>query len=119
MPSKVTAETRGSYGANILEVYNEQGVQRTIYCANDGGKWKFGQSGDPFDFENLQQYLVRRTSEKFTEEMLHSYLVHLAVDGLDDNAYKKGDGVGVLISRRGNALVNVELGLDEALRRVS
>jgi hypothetical protein len=119
MPSKVFSETRGSYGANILEVYNSQGVRRVIYCANDGGKWKFGQSGEPFDFENMPQYLTRRISEKFTEEMLRNYLSNLAVDALDDSAYECEDMSGILISRKGNSLVNKKIELSDILNNLN
>ena len=120
MPPKVTKDTTGCYGANILEVYNEKGdVLRSVYCANDGGKWKFGQSGTPFDFENLSQYEVSRVSEKFTEEMLHRYLTHLAVDAFDETSYSMTSSSGFFFQRMGNGVATVEIGEAEALRRVS
>jgi hypothetical protein len=104
MPARVTQSTRGSYGANILEVYDERGdVRRAIYCANDGGKWKFGQSGPAFEFENTPQYLTRRVSERFTEEMLRAYLNQIAVDGFECDAYSTGTNAGIFIQRESRA----------------
>ncbi len=44
---------KGLYGAAILEVYGPHQTDwlnylRTLDAANDGGRWGFGQSGEPF-----------------------------------------------------------------------
>ena len=51
----------GRYGATILEVYAADSsgcsflnVRRSVFAANDGGRWKFGANGQPFAFENLE-----------------------------------------------------------------
>ena len=72
------------YPARILEVFGPDGqppllVRRSIVAANDGGKWVFETSGEPFEFEDLERYKRRRKSERFPPELLYEYLGHLGV----------------------------------------
>lgn len=84
MPSKVTKDTLGEYGATILEVYAADGsCRRTIYAANDGGKWKFGQSGEPYPFENLTLYTAKKVRNRFKLETLIEYLAKLGLSPFD------------------------------------
>lgn len=83
---KTPAGERGRYGATILEVYAADSsgcsflnTQRSIFAANDGGRWKFGEQGQPFDFEQLDRYKARRIRDRFTPELLDEYLQHLGV----------------------------------------
>ena len=71
------------YPAVILEVYapeslggNQYNHRRSIAAANDGGKWVFEQSGEPFPFENIEAYGRTKKKDRFTREMLCEYLKH-------------------------------------------
>jgi len=64
----------GRYGAVMLDVFGPKqpgkilNYLRSIYAANDGGRWVFGHSGEPFPFEQLEQYQTRRVRDRFTFE---------------------------------------------------
>jgi hypothetical protein len=74
------------FGAVILEVYDEKSAQdplrgrRSIYAADDGGRWVFDQVGEPFPFEDLEAYTRRRIRDRFTPAMMGDYLRGLGVD---------------------------------------
>lgn len=73
------------YEATILEVFetdatdNLQRCRRSVYAANDGGRWAFGTSGEPFDFEDTHQYTARMKRDRFDAETLYRYLGCLGV----------------------------------------
>jgi len=73
------------YGAAILEVFHPDEEEdllrcrRALYAADDGGRWVFGQAGELFDFEDVIAYRKRRIRDRFTLDMLRSYLRHLGV----------------------------------------
>ena len=74
----------GPYPARILEVFAPDGApplleRRSIAAANDGGSWVFETSGEPFAFEDLEQYKRRRKAERFPPELLYAYLGQLGV----------------------------------------
>jgi hypothetical protein len=83
---------RGTYGANILEVFSpnsedQLGYERTLTVANDGGKWVFASSGTPYDFEEVQKYRAARIKDRFTSNMLVTYLENLGVQPFDSGFY--------------------------------
>ena len=47
--------------------------RRSIASANDGGRWTFEQSGEPFPFEKLGHYSPPRKRDRFTRELLTEY----------------------------------------------
>lgn len=67
------------YGATILEYYCNGVERRHIFAANDGGKWKFGEFGDPFPFENTAAYKAKSIKDRLTNAMLLGYLKDLDV----------------------------------------
>jgi len=88
MPAEVAKETQGEYGASILEVYDDTGnASRTIYAANDGGKWEFGQSGVPLPFEVLDVYRARRIQDRFNHERMDMYLREMGLRAFDETFY--------------------------------
>lgn len=88
MPRKVLKTTRGEYGANIIELYDENGdTQRSVWAANDGGRWVFGQIGEPFPFEDVKQYEHGRVRDRFTAGMLCRFLKHLGVPACDESFF--------------------------------
>jgi len=103
MPKKVEANKRRAYGAAILEVYDSHGNDhRTVYAANDGGRWVFGQSGKPYSFEHISAYSAQRTRDRFTIDMLEGYLKELGLDAFNENWYvPEASSESVLISFTG------------------
>ncbi|UVH58936.1 hypothetical protein NWF24_05880 [Variovorax paradoxus] len=93
----------GRYGAEIFESYLNGDETRVIYCANDGGKWKFGQSGVPYSIEDVSRYSQKPIRERFTQKELQVILQHLDVhaDRLRENT--TSHTVGFLVTRIGPA----------------
>jgi hypothetical protein len=95
------------YPAVILDVYdtpqaggNEYGYRRSLAAANDGGRWVFDQSGEPFDFEDTARYAAPRKADRFTRDMLSSYLDGLGAPRLSDEVFQpNGHCEGVLLKR--------------------
>ena len=88
MPSQPTRESKGHFGATMLELYGPDGKAiRTIYAANDGGTWRFGERGTPFAFEEVEKYNSKRIRDKFTKEMLSNYLKNLGITGAFDETF--------------------------------
>jgi hypothetical protein len=108
LPRKPLKETRGRFGATIFEVYANGKAVRILYAANDGGKWKFGQSGAPFPFEETQNYNAKKISEKFTGVMLDNYLQQLGIKAFEDNFYTLENRSSVLFNRRGQLPPNLK-----------
>lgn len=84
------------YPATIWEVYAPEplggqpplGYRRSIAVANDGGRWVFEQSGDPFPFEEIEAYAAPRKPDRFTAEMLARYLrVGFGLEVFDEAFY--------------------------------
>jgi hypothetical protein len=77
------------YPATILEVYDPAATghplraRRTISAADDGGTWRFDQSGEPFPFEDEQAYTRPLIGDRFTPELLERYLEQLGIPAGD------------------------------------
>lgn len=86
--------TEPSYGATTLEVFDvaagPSGVRRSLFCANDGGRWTFGDVGEPFPFEDTSGYQARRVRDRFTSETLRSYTDELGAPVFDGSAFDLG-----------------------------
>lgn len=99
-------EDKGRYGAVIFELYGPQRTHwlnylRTLYAANDGGRWVFGQSGEPFPFEKLEQYQARKVRERFTFDMLREYLLHLGLAPFQEDFYLPPGSSAWLVEKTG------------------
>ena len=97
---------KGRYGAVMFELYGPQETDwlnylRTLYAANDGGRWVFGQSGEPFPFEKLEQYQARRVRDRFTFDMLKEYLHHLGLTPFEEDFYLPQGAPAWLVERTG------------------
>jgi hypothetical protein len=105
MPSKVTRDTVGNYGAIIFTVYAAEGsfnsYRRTIYVANDVGKWKFGQSGEPYSFEDLSLYTTKKIRDRFKLETLKEYLKNLGLSPFERNWFLSSGKPVTLITKTG------------------
>ena len=66
---------RLAYEARIVESYRpDDSIERSIACADDGGRWVFETSGDPLPIEASFRYDAPRTKDRFTRENLHDLL---------------------------------------------
>jgi hypothetical protein len=97
---------KGRYGAVMLEVYGPRQTHwlnylRTLYAANDGGHWVFGQSGEPFPFEKLEHYQARRVRDRFTFDMLKDYLRHLGLSPFEEDFYLPAGAPAWLVEKTG------------------
>jgi hypothetical protein len=86
-----------TYQAVIWEVYdtlaqggNEWGYRRSIAAANDGGSWVFETSGEPFSFEQIAQYSARLKRDRFTKDMLMTYLAEFGIPHITDQEFLIG-----------------------------
>jgi hypothetical protein len=93
MPSRVTKESRGTWGSTQFALYGPEpkpilnGV-RSIAAANDGGSWVFHTSGEIQPFEQVEKYRAPRISDRFTPEMLESYCRAMGIDPFNESFYK-------------------------------
>jgi hypothetical protein len=82
------------FGATIFEYYVNGIDVRHVYAANDGGRWKFGEHGDPFLFEDISSYNRKLIKRRFTSDMLLGYLKELGADLCcpDSDFLENGEG---------------------------
>ena len=76
-----------NYVGSLSELSGVAAHGRTICAANDGGRWNFFCSGEPFDFENSESYAKTRIKDRFTKEMLGGYLERFGLHPFDDSFY--------------------------------
>jgi hypothetical protein len=98
---------KGRYGIVALEVYGPRQTDwlnylRTIYAMNDGGRWVFGQSGEPFPFEKLERYQARKVRDRFTFDMLEEYLHHLGLSPFREDFYLPEGAPAWLVEKTGS-----------------
>ncbi|MFL5345037.1 MAG: hypothetical protein ACJ8AT_09590 [Hyalangium sp.] len=112
---------KGRYGGVMLDVFGPDQPEkilnyvRSIYAANDGGRWVFGHSGEPFPFEQVEQYQARRVRDRFTFEMLKDYLRHLGLAPFEEDFYLPPGSRAWLIQKTGPfTTVGREYTLEEA-----
>lgn len=81
----------GQFGAAVFEVYDRPNpilnVRRSVALIHDGYKWDFETSGEPFPFEQTERYKARRKTDRFTPEMLDTYLKELGIDAFSEDFY--------------------------------
>jgi len=94
-----------TFYANILEYYRGNKEIRHIFASNDGGVWRFGQSGEPFSFENTEAYKSRSIRNRFTASMLLEYLSNLGID-LQSEDFGGRDGSGYVLKKQGKMPAN-------------
>lgn len=90
------------FGARIVEVFGADGAtRRTVFVANDGGKWKFGEVGERLPFERSEDYEAPRLDERFAESALANFLVGLGVADRERGLCMKCGGISTLIEKMG------------------
>ena len=90
-------------GAIVFDMYGPQTVNyknniRTISLLNDSSKWEFFQQGEPFNFEETDEYNAPAMQDRFTFSMLTKYLSALGLHPFDENFYMPA---AVLIEKEG------------------
>lgn len=80
--------------ACIWEVYADAssgggplGYRRAIAASNDGGRWGFLNSGEPFPFERLESYKIKKVRDRFTQPMLDGYLREFGIRAFEDDFF--------------------------------
>ena len=67
---------------------------------NDGGRWVFEQSGEPYPFEKLDAYERSRKRDRFTRELLEEYLQHFGIRPFADDFFVvTATGPAILLER--------------------
>jgi hypothetical protein len=123
VPHTLRKHGGGRYGGVMLDVFGPEqpgeilNYVRSIYAANDGGRWVFGHSGEPFPFEQVEQYQARRVRDRFTFEMLKDYLRHLGLAAFEEDFYLPPGSRAWLIQKTGPVTtVGREYTLEEVRR---
>ncbi|REG29768.1 hypothetical protein ATI61_107464 [Archangium gephyra] len=115
---------QGRYGAVMLEVYGPHQTDwlnyvRALGASNDGGRWVFDQTGEPFPFEKLEQYQARRVRDRFTFDMLKEYLRHLGLSPFEEDFYLPRGAPAWLVEKSGTFVpAQTEYTLAQARERI-
>lgn len=88
-----SVKIRVSGGADAWPIcelnYVERGQEcRFLRAMKDDPRWQFLERGDPLSFEETTAYLRRRIRDRFTPEMLWSYVALLGWDSSPDALWK-------------------------------
>jgi hypothetical protein len=70
-------------------------VERSVCSMNDGGKWEFWARGTPQEYEELDQYTLRRIADRFRADMLTRYCAALGLRASEPNFYGGHAVIGV------------------------
>ncbi|MFL5349967.1 MAG: hypothetical protein ACJ8AT_34760 [Hyalangium sp.] len=121
VPHTLRKHQGGRYGGVMLDVFGPKqpgklnNYVRAIEVANDGGRWVFVQSGEPFPFEQVERYQARKVRDRFTFEMLQDYLRHLGLSPFEEDFYMPPGTRAWLIQKTGPfTTVGREYTLEEA-----
>lgn len=84
-----------------LEVFGPEGEPPLMYIRSLSataidGRWKWYESGTPFEFEVTERYTARRKRDRFDRELLLDYLKHSGIPARTDTAY----GSAILLQER-------------------
>jgi hypothetical protein len=107
VPHTLRKNGGGRYGAVMLDVFGPKqpgklnNTVRVVEVANDGGRWVFVQSGEPFAFEQVEKYQERRVRDRFTLEMLQDYLRHLGLSPFEEDFYLPPGSRAWLVQKTG------------------
>ena len=107
--------TEAKYPATIWEVYDAGESRRTLFAANDGGKWTFGESGERYSFEQIDSYEKTKKKERFTKEMFSIYLRNFGIEAFVDEFYRVDAAApAVCLQRSTKVWTSPEFSLEEA-----
>jgi len=95
---------RGRWGATIFSLFGPETSSasiRSIYAANDGGKWVFDAYGLKQPFEETERYSARPIKDRFTPDMLDRYLQALGIHAFDEAFYQCEQRGAELVFKQG------------------
>lgn len=103
---------KGQYGATIFEIYGPQqtdflNIVRSVCLGYDGGRWSFSATGTEQSFESVDVYKSKLMKDRFTPEMLNSYLQAMGINMFDASYYESNDGC-YLVEKIGATLSNMK-----------
>ncbi|TDT46459.1 hypothetical protein CLV90_0509 [Maribacter spongiicola] len=67
------------YPAYLFQYYGGSDIERIIYSMNDGGPWKFYETGQVQDFENLEHYSKRIKNKRMNNDIILEYLSKIGI----------------------------------------
>ena len=81
-------------GSITFEMYGPQPTEwlnhvRAIQVAEDDGRWRFFEAGQPQPFEDLDAYRTRRIRDRLTTDMLSRYCEALGFRPFEVSAYRE------------------------------
>lgn len=96
----------GRYPATILEIFGPVKTDflnsvRSISAALDGSKWTFSAEGQVQPFEDVGAYSNRTVRNRFTGDMLASYLNSLGIAAFEEGFYHPQGEKAILVSKTG------------------
>ncbi|WP_422758856.1 hypothetical protein [Paenarthrobacter sp. C1] len=77
---------RGRWGGRTLITFEEAGLRRFLSLYNSE-PWKFAENGQPYDFEDTEQYLLPRASDCFPHKTLVDICRNLGLDPFEEDFY--------------------------------
>ncbi len=88
------AGSKGRGGSIRFEIYGPQPTEwlnhvRAIQVAEDDGRWRFFEAGQPQPFEDLDAYRARRIRDRLTTDMLSKYCEALGFRPFEVSAYRE------------------------------
>jgi len=95
---------RGQYGAYQLIRVADGQIVRLIELVNDGGRWSFATRGEPFSFEDTNQYHAPKKVNRLTEELLKKYLTAMNMFPFREEFYTV---------HRGQPAVGIEINISQ------
>ncbi|MFF2843298.1 hypothetical protein [Paenarthrobacter sp. NPDC057981] len=81
-----TEMARGRWGGRNLTVYDEAGFRRFLSLYHSE-PWKFHHNGEPYDFEDVEQYSAPRPLDCFPHETLVHICRNLGLDPFEEDFY--------------------------------
>lgn len=118
---------KATWPAVIWEVYAPQhlggagalGYRRSLAASKDGGRWVFEQSGAPYPFELTDAYTRPRKRDRFTQELLGSYLDHFGLAPFADEFYQPTPANPAVVLERVSGWTKIpeEFTIEQALAR--
>jgi hypothetical protein len=86
---------------------------------NDGGRWRFEESGKRFPFEQVGRYEDGRKRDRFTREMLRDYLRAFSIEPFSDDFFRvDAASPSVLLQQRTKVWRTPEFTLEQVVAGV-
>lgn len=85
IPKIKLGSTQFSYsdGSRAKKIVSETGYYYEVLghyiAAHRESRWEFVEQGEPFPFEEVEQYQARRIKDRLTPEMVERYCGHLGI----------------------------------------